>query len=377
MSDGDKDALATVLVVENHFLAAAITAIFLAGSAYLWRAKISRSGPMLVPLQTSDADESKQPSDSSEKPKNPRSKERRRRGKDPLRDILKNGKKLKAWSKINIDTKAAPSPDSAPLQLDISAPESSRSASTSRTRTQEDEAVHEPGTDAPPPPDKPRDSPATHPQRSFTSHPSPPSESSSTPNTSPIYVPSISTQGPAIPAPVTRSEEGHSLLQPPSNVISRSPRRVPGVDNMVVANGFHATRNVPTPGRAPTPSSGTNTPPPPVTVQTQLASLRGALEAARQREAQMKSDLERYAKELEFMRWESTSWRRRELEVLLFLRSTFAILTCASITATKSGQLFITPIANHRGLLLSSAFSVLASSTAEWKSFIKQQYCLV
>ncbi|KAF8347467.1 hypothetical protein F5887DRAFT_32836 [Amanita rubescens] len=29
----------------------------------------------------------------------------------------------------------------------------------------------------------------------------------------------------------------------------------------------------------------------------------------------MKSDLERYAKELEFMRWESTSWRRRELEL--------------------------------------------------------------
>jgi hypothetical protein len=124
-----------------------------------------------------------------------------------------------------------------------------------------------------------------------------------------------------------------------------------------------------------------NTPPPSVTVQTQLASLRGALEAARQREAQMKSDLERYAKELEFMRWESTSWRRRELEVLLFLRSTFALLTCASITATKSGQLFITSIANHRGLLLPSAFqsdfSVLAGPTAKWNSFIKQQYCLV
>lgn len=339
---------------------------------------------MLVPLQTTDADESNQPSDTladADKPKNARSKERRRRGKDPLRDILKNGKKLKAWSKINIDTKTVPAPDSTPLQ---SAPSSSRSASTSRTRTQEDEAVHEPGTDAlEPPPDKPRDSPATHPQCSFTSHPSPPSESSSTPNT---YVSSTSTQGPAIPASVTRSvrssEEGHSLLQPPSNVISRSPRRAPGVDSMAVANGFHATRNVPTPGRAPTPSSGTSTPPPPsVTVQTQLASLRGALEAARQREAQMKSDLERYAKELEFMRWESTSWRRRELEVLLFPRSTFAMLTCASVTAAKSSQLFITPIANHRGLLLPGAFqsdfSIFAGSSAEWKSFVKQQYCLV
>ena len=46
-------------------------------------------------------------------------------------------------------------------------------------------------------------------------------------------------------------------MPPPSNAISRSPRRIPGADSMVVVNGFHVAWHVPTPRRAPTPSSGT------------------------------------------------------------------------------------------------------------------------
>lgn len=329
MSDGDKDALAAVLVVENPMLAAALAALFIASSAYLWRANlnISLSGSVLVPLHDPDPDEPKHSSDSAadpERPKNPRTKERRRRGKDPLRDLLKNGKKYKAFSKINTVTKTSSALDSA-LPLDAFAPSSSPCVSAGLTHTEDDDAAQEPspagldvsGSDAlepspPPPPDQPRDSPATQLQLSSTSLPS---ESSSTPTGTPAMSLNRS------------SEEDRSLLPPPSNAISRSPLRVPGADSTVVVNGFHATRHVPTPRRAPTPSSGTNTPPPSVAIQTQLASLRGALEAARQREAQMKSDLERYAKELEFMRWESNTWRRRELEVPLFLRLTFIALT--------------------------------------------------
>jgi hypothetical protein len=322
MSDGDKDALAAVLVVENPMLAAALAALVLASSAYLWRAKISLFRSVLVPLHDVDADEPKQSSDSAadaERQKNPRSKERRRRGKDPLRDLLKNGKKYKAFSKINIVTKTSSALDSA-LPLDAFTPSSSLCVSAGLTHTEDDDAAQEPspagldvsGSDAlepsPPPPDQPRDSPATQLQLSSTSLPS---ESSSTPTATPAMSLNRS------------SEVDHSL----SNAISRSPRRVPGADSTVVVNGFHATRHAPTPRRALTPSSGTNTPPPSVAIQTQLASLRGALEAARQREAQMKSDLERYAKELEFMRWESNTWRRRELEVPLFLRLTFIVLT--------------------------------------------------
>lgn len=85
-----------------------------------------------------------------------------------------------------------------------------------------------------------------------------------------------------------------------------------------------------TPRRAPTPrcppTSGTNTPPP-LSAQTQLASLRGALEAARMREEKTKIDMERYIKDLEMMRWENTAARRRELEVSFSRSPLFSPLT--------------------------------------------------
>jgi hypothetical protein len=87
---------------------------------------------------------------------------------------------------------------------------------------------------------------------------------------------------------------------------------------IVGAAGSGTPRRVPTPRRAPTPGSGGNTPPPSLNTQTQIASLRGALEAARMREEKAKADLDRFAKDFEMMRWENNTWRRRELEVTEF-----------------------------------------------------------
>ncbi|KIL62798.1 hypothetical protein M378DRAFT_165264 [Amanita muscaria Koide BX008] len=80
-------------------------------------------------------------------------------------------------------------------------------------------------------------------------------------------------------------------------------------------NSLHHLRHGSTPRRTPTPSSRASSPPPSLTTQTQIASLRGALEAARQREAQMKFDLERHAKDLESMYWERANWKRKEFEL--------------------------------------------------------------
>ena len=52
-----------------------------------------------------------------------------------------------------------------------------------------------------------------------------------------------------------------------------------------------------------------------MSTQTQLASLRGALEAARLREEKHKAEIERCTKELEALRWENMNSRRGEVEV--------------------------------------------------------------
>ncbi|KAL0958820.1 hypothetical protein HGRIS_014139 [Hohenbuehelia grisea] len=56
-------------------------------------------------------------------------------------------------------------------------------------------------------------------------------------------------------------------------------------------------------------------PSPSLSTETQLASLRGALEAARQREDKMRADFEKMAKDLEMARYESVTGRQREAEL--------------------------------------------------------------
>jgi len=52
-----------------------------------------------------------------------------------------------------------------------------------------------------------------------------------------------------------------------------------------------------------------------IAAQTQLASLKGALEAARQREEKHKEEMEKAMKDMELLKWESTNSRRGEAEV--------------------------------------------------------------
>jgi hypothetical protein len=55
-----------------------------------------------------------------------------------------------------------------------------------------------------------------------------------------------------------------------------------------------------------------------VSAQTQLASLRGALEAARLREEKSKSELDKVTKDVDALRWENAVSKRREVEVCCF-----------------------------------------------------------
>jgi hypothetical protein len=59
-----------------------------------------------------------------------------------------------------------------------------------------------------------------------------------------------------------------------------------------------------------------DSPPNSVSTLTQLASLRGALEAARTREEKSRLDAERLGKECEMLKWKwGEDWRSREAEV--------------------------------------------------------------
>ena len=56
-----------------------------------------------------------------------------------------------------------------------------------------------------------------------------------------------------------------------------------------------------------------------VSAQTQVASLRGALEASRLREAKHKEEVEKVTKERDALQWENAAWRRRETEVCILV----------------------------------------------------------
>ncbi|TFK65995.1 hypothetical protein BDN72DRAFT_900233 [Pluteus cervinus] len=106
-----------------------------------------------------------------------------------------------------------------------------------------------------------------------------------------------------IPAPVTH---------PP---MSPDPNLSPDIDTRSSSSQSSTPCNLGHPSEPSVSREAAPTAPPALAMQTQIASLRGALEAARLREEKMKSEAERYAKELEVVRWESMSWRHRELEL--------------------------------------------------------------
>ncbi|KAJ6584277.1 hypothetical protein B0H10DRAFT_869180 [Mycena sp. CBHHK59/15] len=381
MDDTEQDSLhadSTVLV------ATTIATLVLAGSAFICRS--GRRLTLASALSRTDPDGSKHPlkahaadnaSDDAKDAKAARSKERRRRGKDPLKEILKGGKKLKALGIVprdRDDIGSSTSASTSPLPRMTMMPESGssqRSASlcTSSSRsvsasTASSALLHTTETD-PAAPDSHDGDPATHGASEANSAnnvsqiPETPiiSISSTSPaatadkasavqpsQTFPPYYPATGASGswdwdgqrpsstsdavcrkpprfrsksksrgapvpPSVSMPFastsastsTSESTAHSPQQPSSlsslssedltfpTLNSAAPTAAPEASKPIVAAGGNGTpRRAPTPRRTPTPSSGSgggNTPPPlSLAAQTQLASLRGALEAARMRE---------------------------------------------------------------------------------------------
>ncbi|KAK7037981.1 hypothetical protein R3P38DRAFT_2903752 [Favolaschia claudopus] len=451
MDDGEHDSLRAVLHADHTVLVATTLAtLFLAGSALICRSgrrlsfSLNHQGYSLVasgaPQTDSDAKKQKllgQTVSADESAKNnARSKERRRRGKDPLKDILKgSGKKLKLLSVSSRDpgdsaTSASTSAIASPLPLtqiqesgndstsvsgsqrsvSVSTASTSRSVSASardpaapismtdihpREQTTEHtdatvtalstrkprgrtpnpimqstafDADASPDVGAPPRgvaenPETlpgPGDSPTTDTTNSSGSTVHLASSSSHTPlatvsssASSPVYYPPAPNpwdwdgQGPSASSSSSTPGAGNdsasvAYRKPPrfhsstsGGQASGSSSEIPTLNSLATSAGTSTGTGSGTPRPAPTPrtnstastfttpnsrpnSTGRASPASAigeVAAQTQLASLRGALEAARLREEKTKGELERFAKDLEMMRWENGAWRRREVEL--------------------------------------------------------------
>ncbi|KAJ7905819.1 hypothetical protein B0H14DRAFT_2554254 [Mycena olivaceomarginata] len=397
MDDGEQVPLHAVLHADHTVLVATTLAtLFLAGSALICRSGRRLSSPQGYSLASgasqADSESKRQAGDDSAK-NNARSKERRRRGKDPLKDILKGGKKLKMLTvSRDLDTgssaatSAAPSPlplipESSDSQRSASVSTSSRSVSSStaaaalgmtdihpRGRDSEDADAITTATSvrkprgraqkaATSPPDPVGANPDGELLRGISEMPETPistgdsGSSSSTVLLAPSSQAQPSSSYPAhyVPAPNPWDWDGQSssasssgagesaAYRKPPRFRSKSPfvssssstpsrpsaSSVSSSDDATfptlnrAPSGSGTPRRVPTPrnpnsaGRASPASGGSET----LTTQTQLASLRGALEAARMREDKARGELERYAKDVEMMRWENDAWRRREAEL--------------------------------------------------------------
>lgn len=189
------------------------------------------------------------------------------------------------------------------------------------------------------------------------------SDSTPMPSTSSAF---SQTSPSATSSPFSDAKEGHDGAAPlvfPSLNNPASPGPDPGPLrsnlNGNVSGNNNTPRRVTTPRRTPTPSSGGGTPPPSLSQQTQIASLKGALEAARMREEKTRSDIERYAKEMEVLRWESSVWRRREAEVSLSVSSASIPQTHSHlrIAATSPDPAPRTPTASLRDVIHVDAVS--------------------
>ncbi|KAI0051567.1 hypothetical protein FA95DRAFT_240215 [Auriscalpium vulgare] len=114
----------------------------------------------------------------------------------------------------------------------------------------------------------------------------------------------LSLSAPTHPPPASLDLPSPAHLSPSSPLPSPAPRAV--------------GRRTPTPRLPQTP------PPNPVSAQTQIASLKGALEAAKMREEKNRLEAERLGKECDVMRWrwteESGHWRRREAELHAYIQ---------------------------------------------------------
>ncbi|KAJ7632884.1 hypothetical protein FB45DRAFT_1003131 [Roridomyces roridus] len=329
--DSEQDSLHSAAINGDNavLVATTLATLVLAGSAL-----ICRSGRRLrFPAFSQPVDDSPEKdavdasvTDPAERPKNAaRSKERRRRGKDPLKEVLKGGKKLKMLAVLPRDrnesasasTSASVSPLLPPHMQHDSASSSQRSASVS-TSGRSGSRVSATAPVAADDQSTPEAAITQVPEISVSD-----SSSSSTVHLQRASSSSSSTkqsdpwewdgQGPS-PAPQPAKSARKSPAPIPLSTETDSPQQVSDEISLPSLNPAAVSRPAtPRKRRTPTPSAGT--PPPSLSTQTQLASLRGALEAARMREEKVRAELDSLSKDAEMMRWENSTWRRRELEL--------------------------------------------------------------
>ncbi|KAJ7720564.1 hypothetical protein DFH07DRAFT_946996 [Mycena maculata] len=370
-------------------VATTLATLVLAGGAY-----ICRSGRRLHSHSLSESSPDRNASQSTNDPKDPktsaaRSKERRRRGKDPLKEILKGGKKLKMLSVSRDDpgsTSASASTSALPSPLpqghsisqrspSLSTSGRSVSSSTASSAAHVGDAADGDATPAatsgrPPNADgeidanvtasvSPSDSPDADPIHPLGEIPEI-AVSTSVPTDSSSGSTSTAYGGPASglaspwdwdgqgPKAGTSTVAGSTSYRKPPRFRSKSPALpIPYSTNFASASGSTSSSDPASPqqlsassmssddvasptlntvpsSRPRTPMPSTATPlrtetsspaSPSLSAQTQLASLRGALEATRLREEQTRAELERVSKDAEVLRWEVGGWRRREGEM--------------------------------------------------------------
>nr|ATV82121.1 anthranilate synthase [Strobilurus tenacellus] len=285
-----------------------------------------------------------------DKAKAPRSKERRRRGKDPLKEVLKGSKKAKARLEKVLAATGTKDGGSDHYSQRGTEPESrseyattSRSVSTSSSRRHVSSSVSSCNGDA----DEDEDelTPAAGDSVSVSSSiPSLVDSVSTTSASSVATLPSDSES--EEPRAVVAALESHFDLQdmtasleaaipsyqerksqptagPSSNRRRNGAPRFPSPSR--VALGIPPSQSTsprlsylsrtPSTLSSSAQSSRPSTPP----HQTQIASLRGALEAARTREETARRDIERYGKELEVMRWERDALRAQVSQMQAYL----------------------------------------------------------
>ena len=318
----------------NGFTSVAATvAVIALGVGALWKCSPSLSSSSLLstlrrsqdinaaePSPSQDQHESLQEKERREKT---RSKDRRKRNKDPLLDIVKGGKR-KGSKKANLMAQVLSAKTTYHgLNSDVGAPQSEDEPDASQ--------IPEAGP--------------SDPSTILTL----PSASSSVASLSDSIPSTASSSQFRPPISTTDSSKSNKTIKPPTTAPGhRSPSVFPGpwesmpdlkaeLEHSRKADEKQAARSksrgdmnpikdshsspaiLPHAPPLQTKRSGTllsgSSATPELSTQTQLASLRGALEAARLREEKAKVDMEKAMKEVEAARWENANWRRREHEV--------------------------------------------------------------
>ncbi|KAL1730900.1 hypothetical protein EV714DRAFT_236477 [Schizophyllum commune] len=166
------------------------------------------------------------------------------------------------------------------------------------------------------------------------------------------------TPGPASGLPTPGASSASTSYSAPTSQLGPPTATTPGA----ASGPYASTTSGPHPASTPGPYSE-----PSVCLQTQVASLRGALEASRKREENMRGEMERQGKEMEqrsremesrtrewerqrgemerqskdveMLRWESAHWRRREMELQTQIHHLMQQLQYSTMMASNSARM--------------------------------------